>query len=178
MSIPLLPTSEDLKKITMRGVLAYAARIVRNLTVALRSVIDDATLDDVLVRVDTIWATRVVDNDARVSLIRAAQRVAAAYAAAPEVEKSLDNFRIVFSLTHLALSASHVAAAIDAPDRAHKEIIPAVREAERAVRGIRVLEKSRAIAAAEAAWRDYEIILREYGRHEDATIGSPVECFG
>src|SRR5262249_23999996 len=108
--------------------------------------------------------------------IRAAERLAAAYSGASDSMKSVEKFRIVYSLGHAAETA--VFAILAATDRvnAGDNRKLAAEEAVHAIRPIKLLSNEAAVAASEAALQDYDLLLREYGEHEEVVLGEPVVC--
>src|SRR5437868_1404173 len=91
-----LPTAEQLGRLPLRAVVAYAARTARRLSSELRGIVADQILDDLLKLVELVATTDPVSKVDKASLIRAAERVAAAYADTPDSLKSVARFRIVF----------------------------------------------------------------------------------
>src|SRR5258707_187438 len=100
-----LPTVEQLERLPLRAVVAYAARTARRLSSELRGIVTDELLDELLVLVELVSTTNLISEVDWASVIRAAERVTGAYAAAPDSLKSLKKFRIVFSLGHAAEAA-------------------------------------------------------------------------
>jgi hypothetical protein len=162
----------------MRAVVAYAGRTANRLSSALCGVVADDILDDVLRLVDTVSRISLIGEMKQASVAVAVQHLTEAYAAAPANMKSPEKFRVVFSLTHAALAAISAIEASVNSERARYEMKAAVEEAQRAVGAIESLEKEAAIAAAESARRDYEVLLRVYGEHDEVIIGEPIDCFG
>ncbi len=149
MNIPL-PTAEELQKLPMRAVVAYAARTARRLSSALRGVVADDILDDMLRMVEAVTTTSFVSELRQDTIANATQRLASAYAAAPVAVKSLEKFRVVFSLTHAALAVMHAIEGAEHPERVRQEMKSAAREAQRVLRTIDALNGA-ACAVAEAA---------------------------
>jgi hypothetical protein len=172
-----LPTAQELEKLPLRAVVAYAARTSRRLSAELRGIVADDILEDALRLVEAVPAAEVMAGVDKASVIRAVGKVAAAYADAPTNLKSVVRFHTVFSMTHAAETAMFAIIAATDPDNAHHQMKLAADEAERAVRSIEVLNSTAARAAIKAARQDYEILLRESGGHEEVVIGAPIKCF-
>ena len=172
-----LPTAEQLERLPLRAVVAYAARIARRLSSELRGIVADELLDDALRLIESVSTIDLVNEVDKSSLIRAAERVVAAYADASESLKSVESFRVVFSLGHAAEAAMFAVLAATDPENASDNRKLAVDEALYAVRPINALSGSAANAAMEAARQDYELLLQEYGEHDELIIGEPVVCF-
>ena len=173
-----IPTAEQLEKLPLRAVVAYAARTARRLSSELRGIVADEVLDDVLQLVESVSTIDPIGMVNKVPVALAAERIVGAYADAPDSLKSLKKFRIVFSLAHAATAASFALLAAAHPVTASFERKVAADEAHRAVRSITTLSSRAASAAADAARQDYEILLQEYGEHDQVVIGGPVDCFG
>lgn len=173
-----LPTVKDLEKLPLRAVVAYAARTACRISAEFRGIVADDVLDDALRLVDIVSTTHHLDEVDPASVIRASERVVAAYESAPASLQSVEKFRMLFSLVHAALAAMYALLAAVDPDNARHQMERAAQAAQRAVRPIEALNSEAASAASEAARRDYDILLREYGEHNEVVIGTPIECFG
>src|SRR3989304_9539293 len=165
----LLPTADELQKLPMRAVVAYAARNARRLSSALRGIVAEPILDDALRAVDTVWRTHSIAEIDRAAIVAASQRVAEAYAAAPAGMKSPERFLLVFSLVNAALAAVDTIEAAAHPGSARHQMERAAAEAQKAASRIAALDKRAATTAAEAARNDYELLLKSCGGHEGAT---------
>ncbi len=169
-----LPATQELEKLPLRAVVAYASRTARRVSSELRGMVPDDVLDESLQLIEAVTTTadvRVVDPAA---VVQSAERVAAAYASAPEEIKSLAKFRIVFPITQAAIAAmSTCQAAID-PANTPLYMKRTVEAARRAARAVEALDDACATAAAR---RDYETLLAEYGEHKEPIVGGPIHCF-
>lgn len=172
-----LPTAEQLEKLTMRAVSAYAARTAHRVSAEFRGIVADDIIDDALRQVDSVSTPDLIGEVDHASVIRASERVVIAYEAAPAAMKSIERFHLLFSLIHSALAAMYVLFATDDPSNARHQMKRAARAAQRAVRPINFLGSEVVSAMTEAARRDYEILLQEYGEHDEVIIGEPVNCF-
>jgi hypothetical protein len=159
-----LPTVKDLEKLPLRAVVAYAARTARRLSSELRGIIADEILDNALRTIEAVSTTDLIAAIDNASVIVAAQRVAAAYADAPATMKSLERFRIVFSLIHAAEVAMFVLLAVSNPRSAGHQMKRAAKEAHRTVAPIAVLSSKVGGLFADAARHDYDILLSQYAR--------------
>jgi hypothetical protein len=172
-----LPTPDELERLPLRAVVAYAARTARRVSFALRGVVAEEILDHLLELIDAVSTTSLIVDLRRAPLANAVERLAEAYGAAPAGAKSPEKFLIVFSLVHAALAAmSALEAAVD-PSSARRQMKSAAKEAQRTARQVRALDDELAGLAAEAARQDYEILLRVYGEHDEVVIGDAVDCF-
>jgi hypothetical protein len=172
-----LPSVEQLGRLSLRAVVAYAGRNARRLSSELSGVVPDEFIDELLTLVESVSTTHIINEVEKASVVRAAERVAAAYATAPAGLKSRERFRIVFSLGHAAEAAMFALLAAEDPANASDDRQPAAEEAQYAARPIEVLSKEGASEARKAAHNDYDLLLQEYGAHEEVVIGDPVRCF-
>jgi hypothetical protein len=172
-----LPTAKELEKLPMRAVVAYAARTARRVSLEFRGIVEDTIIDDALRLIDSVWTTDLISQIDPASVIRASECFVAAYEAAPAGVKSVERFRLLFSLVQAALAAMHALEAAIDPSNARHQMERAVQAAQRAVRPIEVLSNGAASAVREAARRDYDILLEKYGEHDEVVIGDPVDCF-
>jgi hypothetical protein len=179
-----LPTANELEKLPMRAVAAYAARSARRCSSGLRGVVADDILENALRKFDTVATTEFIGDVDPASVASASGRITEAYSSAPDDVKSREKACVVFSLMEAALTAMRVLFAATDPTNARREMRSAARSAERAVRsairadpGIGARDRSDAAATADAARQDYELLLREYGEHDGFVVGDPVVCF-
>lgn len=172
-----LPTAEQLERLPLRAVVAYAGRNAQRLGSGLRGVVANEVLDYLFQEIESVYSTHRSSEADKESIVRAAEKLVAAYEDAPMGLKSLANLRIVFCLGHAATAAELALVAAAHPEDASFERKHAADEAQRTVRPIEGLSKKDADAMTEAARRDYETLVREYGEHEDVVIGEPISCF-
>jgi hypothetical protein len=172
-----LPTAKELEKLPLRAVVAYAARNARRVSAEFRGIVADDILDDALRLIDTVATTHLIGEIDQGSVIRASERVVAAYEAAPAGMQSGQKDLLVFSLVQAALTATSVIRAALDPTNARHERKRAARQAELAVNPIRYLSTGAANAATKAARRDYDILQQRCGEHDEVVIGDPGDCF-
>jgi len=177
-----LPTAEELERLPLRAIVAYAARTANRISSELRGVIADDILDDALRLVVAVSTASDIGKVDAASLIRASERFTSAYANAPLRLRSKKKLFIVTSLIHAALAGMDALIAAEdfrrEPENVRYQMRCAAQSAERATRPIKALTPKAAQTATEAARKDYDILLREYGEHEEVVIGEPVHCFG
>ena len=172
-----LPTVEELEKLPMRAIAAYAGRTARRLSPALRGVVPDQILDDLLRLIDDVSTTSDIVELKQAVIADAVQRLTEAYATEPASMKSPEKFLVVFSLVHAALASISVIRAVVDPASSRRESESAAREAHRALREARNHGDGLVRAAVEAAIKDYDVLVRVYGEHGEVIIGEPVNCF-
>lgn len=172
-----LPTTEELELLPLRAVVAYAARTARRISTEFRGIVPDDLLDDALRLVDSVSTTHLLGEIDRACVVSSMQRVVAAYAAAPASMKSVEKFRMLFSLVHAALCAMYVLIAVANPSNARHQMKCAAQAAQRAVRPLEAAPCEIASVMIHAARRDYEILLLKYGQRDEVVIGDPVDCF-
>src|SRR5262249_2862293 len=79
-----LPTADQLSRLPLRALVAYAARNARRRSYELRGIVADQVLDDVLKLIELVSTADSISELDKPSVIRAAERVAAAYANLPD----------------------------------------------------------------------------------------------
>lgn len=173
----VLPTAEELARLPLRAVVAYAARTARRVSSELHGVVPDQLLDEALRLVEAVSAIDQIEQVDKASLVHAGERVVTAYAAAPAGVKSPQRFLMVFSVVQAGLAAVYAILAALNPGSARHQMKRAAQDAERAARPIRALSAAGSLAAMQAARRDYETLVREYGEHDEVVIGDPIDCF-
>jgi hypothetical protein len=153
-----LPTIEQLEKLPLRAVVAYAARNARRLSSELRGIVAEEVLENVLKLVESVSTTDPIGDVDKPSVIRAPVRIAGAYEDAPDGLKSLKRLRIVFAICHAGSAAAFaLMAAADSVNARFKRKV-AAEEAQLTVRPIEVLRRKAAYAATQAARQDYDLI--------------------
>lgn len=172
-----LPTAEQLEKLSLRAIVAYASRAARRISLELRRIVANKVLDDALTRLETVMTTDSIGQVDQAAMIDASARVVAAYQDAPAEQKSVKELSMLFSIVQAALAAMHVVQAATNPLNARGQMQRAARAAERAVYPLAALRPDAAAIATDAARRDFETLLREYGEHDDVVIGDPIVCF-
>lgn len=174
----LLPTVEELERLSVRAVVAYAARTARRLSSELKGIVANDIMDNTLRLVEKVLTADPIGEGDKTLVIRAAECVAAAYHEAPASVKSPEKSLFVFSLVQVALAAMHGVLAAEDRSNARLHMNRAARCAQQAVRPIQALNGKAASKAAEAARQDYDLLLQEYGEHEEVVVGGLVRCFG
>jgi len=173
-----LPNAEELAKLPLRAVVAYAARAVRRLSSELRGIVADEILDHAFETVNAVSTTQLslaqLDS---ASVVSAAARVAGAYADTPAHMKTLRRFRAVFSVTDAALAAMNAIEATASPINVRSQMKNAANAALRAVRVVEMLDQEVARVMRLAAKQDYNLLLRKYGEHDEVIEGDPIDCF-
>jgi len=170
----MLPKAKSLEWLPLRAVAAYAARTARRLSIELRGLISDDVLDNVLDRTDQAHSTPFLSE---IDISQLMNAIADLY----DELKVLEHTHVNAHLAGLCIARSATVARmlVDAgldPTRAKYHMGRAVKKAEKSVSAIDSLS-SGAAAAREAACRDFEILSKEYGLHDDVVIGDPVDCF-
>jgi hypothetical protein len=172
-----LPTANDLEKLPLRAVVAYAARTARRVSAEFRGIVADDVLDEALRLIDDVTTTHLLADVDAVSVVRASECVVAAYEAAPAEMQSTRKNYLVFSFVQAALAATSVIEAARGPSKAWHQRKRAAREAQLAVDPIRSLEGEAAIATFKSAREDVDLLVGNYGKHDEVVIGPPIDCF-
>jgi len=170
----LLPTAKELEKLPLRAVVAYAANNAHRVTSQLRGIVPDDILDDAFRLIDNVATVPLIAELDQASIIRASERVVAAYAGAQEGMKSVQMHRTLFSLVQAALAATHAVQAAADPENAQYQMARAAVAAVRGARPAETLGGEMAIAAVNAGRRDYDALLRQYGQRDEVVVGDPI----
>ncbi len=169
-----LPTATDLEKLPIRAVVAYTARTARRLSSELRGVIADHAIDGLLSRIDGVCAVYLLTSLDEADIVSAAADVIGAMS---QSQAPQDKHVIASSLSRSAMAATMAIEVANDPTRARRCMSYAAKQAEKAVRAVRVLSSEAAMAATDAACHDYAILLNAYGEHDEVIIGNPIDCF-
>jgi hypothetical protein len=173
-----LPTVDELKKLPIRAIVAYAARNARRIAQEFRGIIGDAILDEALELTESVGTADLICEIDASSVVSAAQRVVAAFAEAPESMKTAQKLLLLFSQVQAGMAAMDAILAAKQPSYAPRLMETIAANAQRGSQSILALDNQAANAAKEAARRDYDILLKEYGQHKEVILGEPVYCFG
>jgi hypothetical protein len=168
-----LPTPRDLEKLTLRSIVAYAARTVHRLNAEIESDIPRQVLDDLVARIESVYTSVFMGEVDGAALLFAASRVPGIMRSIRDTSKK----RFALSFTRVAMAAHVALRANEDPTQLDRCTKYAAREANRAVRSIEALHSKSAREAVQAARRDYNSLIAEYGEHDAAVIGDPVTCF-
>jgi len=168
-----LPSAEQLQRLPLRAVAAYAARAARRVQPAVHGFIDDDIIEGAVSIVETIASAHFLECVDPASVPLAASRVAAAAADAPRIpEVHLALMAILRALD----TAIEVLGTIEAPNRSRYYAGRAAQKAERVARAAAdVFDKSAAAAADAAARTDYDSLVKIFGEHDDVLLGDPID---
>jgi hypothetical protein len=168
-----LPTAEQLEKLTLRAIAAFAARCARRNSAIIRGIIDDEVIDSVLRFSERVASLPELDRRDAVAAPLAAIPVIDAMIqlrksfklAALSVERTTSVTGNIFS----ALGTLHLA------DLARRSMARAAYAASEIGEAADVLEEPAATAARDVARRDYEILRQEFGEHSEIVLGEPID---
>ncbi len=172
-----LPTAEQLERLPIRALVAYAARTARCASLQLRGIVADDILDTALRLVEAVSTTRLISEIDPVSVVCAGERVAASYANVTIAKKSAQRFRMVLSVVQATLTAMYAQLAIENTDGSRHQMARAAEAAQRTAHPIEYIRGKTGTAARKATREDYAILFRRYGEHRQVVIGEPVDCF-
>ena len=170
----ILPTSEDLTKLPLRAIVAYAVRTARRISFELRGVVAEHLMDELLCLVETALTTESIAGADKTLVLVAADHVAAAFTAAPVSVQSAEKALLIFSLVQASLTAMHAVLAVEDSKNARSHAKKAAECAQKTASPIKSLGNETALQAAQ---QDYASLVRAYGEHDDIVLGEPVHCF-
>jgi hypothetical protein len=171
-----LPTSDQLQILTLRAIAAYAARCGRRAAVVLRGAVDDEVIEAPLRFVERLASVRELDRADEVLALQASGSVVAVMAGLTGVGK----------LAALCLTRqSGVSVGVFEAARSSFEGPDARSQAARAARSASKVAVDMVDALEEtetppedlinAVCRDYQILLTEFGEHENVVLGEPID---
>jgi hypothetical protein len=169
-----LPKAIDLEKLSLRAIVAYAARSAHRLSQHLRGEIDPTIVNRLLSLVNDVCTSESLDKLDASSIATAASAVVGAVKSG---NKSRTTTLIAVSLSRVAMAAFSVLQAARNSSGMHQSLEYAAQQAADSVQAIDVLDENERIAAIEAALRDFDILVQAVGLWEDPLIGNPVDCF-
>ena len=170
-----LPTIEELQKLPLRAIAAYAARAARRVRPVLRGVVDDGLVEEVLSIVESVVSAEDLDQLDASSAMFAASRI---IGASRSIQKSDSQAYAVMCLFDAARTAYSVLQCVDYPHRESHYAAYAASAAECAAGDYVALDEPAATLAAKAARADYEMFLKTQGQHETVTVGRPIDLSG
>jgi hypothetical protein len=169
-----LPRAEQIERLTLRAIAAYAARAARRGSVVLRGAFEDELIEEPLRMTEKLASVRDLDQSDAVASALVTARVAQAMGALTTPQAKL----AALCLTRAAGVVRCVLAAAppSSPEWAPHYIARAAREAAKIPdTAARALGEPAATEAIDAARSDYEILLEEFGEHQDIVLGEPID---
>ena len=166
-----LPTAEQLKRLPLRAVAAFAARAARRVARELRGAIDEELMERALSSIESVASSERLDRLDAASACLLGSRLAGAAAALKTPKQRLSALPVLSGIR----AAYAVLQSAAEPERAEYYAAYAARAAERAARAADVLDEPVALAATNAAGADYEMLLRTYGENSAVVLGEPVD---
>lgn len=166
----MLPTADQLERLTLRSIAAYAVRGARRVSVMVLGVLDQDEIDRSFRALETFASTDDINQSDEVDSLNAAASVARAMVPLRDADAiaALAVFRTASMASNLLGAANKTQPAQFARR--------GIWRAARAAAGIgRAGEQLGGAAAIEAARRDYEILRNEFGEHDDIVVGDPVD---
>lgn len=170
----LVPTTEELQRLPLRAVAAYAVSSARRVAVHLKDLMSAEVLNDALARSEAILRMSDLPNADRSSLLYA---VSALYGSLStrDNDPSRDWIGPCLCLARSARAVDCLAEAGRDPSKAMKQMERAARFAEAAVRPVKGLRIGEA-TIGELVRRDYGLLVTKCGWHEDVVMGDPDLC--
>ena len=170
-----LPTIEELQKLPLRAIAAYAARAARRVRPVLQGVVDDGLVEEILSIVESVVSAEDLGQIDASSAMFAASRIVGA---SQSIQISDSQILAVMCLVGTARTAYAVLQCVDNPDRESRYVAYAASAAECAAGDYVALDEPAATLAAKAARADYEMFLKTQGQHETVTVGRPIDLSG
>jgi hypothetical protein len=165
------PASEQLQRLPLRAVVAYASRAARRISASLKGYIPANLIEDTLAVADRFVRESEISADDMVTVLDAAGKVMAAAGQLhhPDPEVS----RMALSVFAAGMATNYAIQAVF--DRPSRYIPRAAKEAALAGRLADALEEPAATAALDAASRDYELFVAAFGEHDGLVVGDPFD---
>ncbi len=172
-----LPTANQLERLTLRAIAAYAARSARRGSAPLRGIVEDNIIEAPLRVTEGVASVRELDESVKVSIPLAASCVVKAMAALETPQMRV----AALCLTR----AARVSLAVLEAVRSEPPVLPGwartqIGHASHAAAPIPdnaafALGDPWATTVIHAARSDYEILLQEFGEHTDVVLGEPID---
>src|SRR6516225_7800132 len=134
-----LPTSKYLEKLSVRAIVAYAARTARRLSSEVRRVVPDDLVEGALRQVESVSTSSFISEIDTASIISAADNVAGSYSSAPASMRSAKKGNLMWSLVQAAMVAMYAVLAAKESSNARDHRKKAAQAAERVVHRIEAL---------------------------------------
>jgi len=169
-----LPTVEQLETLTLRSIVAYAVRSARRASVKLRGIVEADVAETPLRIAENLASMREFDRSGLPAVLFAASAVAKVMTTLETRDLKL----AALCLTRTAMSASHVFRAVESlgvPLKAHYHANFAAREAAPCAMDAADALGDVTPAPIDCAHSDYDILLKNFGRHQVVTLGEPVD---
>jgi hypothetical protein len=163
----ILPSAEQLEKLPLRAIVAYATRAARRVSVILRGQAEYVIVNETLNLTESIVSSDASREISAASLMAAAARLAAMSATLREPQKVL----AAMSVRAAARAAYSAIQAISDTSRSDYYARHAARAAATAARAIDALDEVAARAARERTRLDFEVLLQRFGEQHSVTFG-------
>lgn len=170
-----LPTAEELKRLSLRAIVAYAFRAACRVRPMLRDSVEDEIIEKALSFGGQIVSAESFDH---LNIAQAVDNMADITAATIELEPlalriAARSIRLVAWGAYMVLNVIDSASSSERRLRDLERAAKASAAAGRAVCALDEPFRSRAIAATR---RDYETLLKEFGVHEEGQMGEPIDA--
>jgi hypothetical protein len=164
-----LPTVEELEKLPLRAVVAYASGSARRLCRAFRGDPAEAIVYDALALAESVMSAESVAEVDVLRLMGAAREIMEALTVAgADIEKHAAGYA-AFCAVRTAWAVVDAASGSSMQIHARR----AVREAQRAARTAELFDEPQATSAVESARREYIALVGRFGKQTEVVIGEP-----
>ena len=172
-----LPTEAEIKKLTLRAIAAYAARCARRGSATLRPTIPDAIIEAPLHTIEKYASVIILDRSDMISVCSAGFRVSQVMSTLVGKQKcaALCLTALIVTVRGLHEAARYLENRKD-PVYAQGAFLRAIKEAA-AIPSFAsdALDEPAATAAMKAARRDYEVLSKHFGGHQEIVLGEPID---
>ena len=176
MGVHSLPTAQQLGRLPLRAIAAYAARAARRAQTVLCGIIQENILEDAISIVEKTASLEKPDLPDAASAALANSHV---MGAAISLKRPQEH-HAVMSIHYATHTATLVLLVIqDLEKNRDREVRYAARAGQTAAKAaegaVDALDQPMATAAASAAWKDYAALSKRFGEHDTVVVGEPID---
>jgi hypothetical protein len=171
-----LPTPDELAKLSLRAVVAYALRSARRAGELLDGMVEEETINAPLGIAANLLSSQSPDHSDCAAAVFAAGAIAATMTRLekPELKQAaLCLISTAMATSHILSIAAYPSDSLRVKQLAALARQQAVRAAETATDALATHTSS--ILAIDAARNDYEVLLNDIGEYDDITLGPPID---
>jgi len=173
-----LPSTGELKKLTLRALAAYAASCARRGSGALHGVLEEEIIESPLRIAERVASSATPIPRVSIAILDAALGVTRIFSAVPPGKKRAGLCLVALSSVIVGIhEAGRNLVDTNSPGFARRMYLRSIRSAVNIAKWAVPIDGPTE-EAVHAARHDYEVLVQAYGKHEEVVLGEPVDVPG
>jgi hypothetical protein len=172
-----LPLDVELEALTLRAVVAYAARSTRRICADLVPEVGESALAACFLPIECFLHASDFEPLEPSLCLEAIQKLLETYSSADSGDWSARRLSMVLSILQCALACEYALQGARKTRSLHETSKKVIHSAQRAVSPIIRLGEPAHSSLVVAARDDYDILFQHYAKHSESEIGHPINCF-